>query len=223
MPVGGVLFSEMTPDPEWEGEFHRWYDEEHIPIRMKAPGFVGAQRYTRLDGPGFLAVYDLESPATLDTPEYKVIKTQPSELTARMLRDVKGFTRYIGKLLSWQAREGVSELEMLKSEVLYPVFFTVPVDRRDDFNAWYTQDHVPLLLNEPMWLGCRRYEIVDGGPETFTHLALHHISDRAALESPHREAARKTEWRDRMAAEPWFKGSYMMFSRRGDRFMGSQA
>jgi hypothetical protein len=218
MQPGGVLFSEMTPDPSWEADFHDWYDTEHIPIRMAAPGFLGAQRYSCADGPGFLAVYDLKSPQALQTDEYKRIKGEPSERTARLLRDVSGFTRYTGRLLSWQQQEAVSESEVLESPVLYSVFFTVPQERQADFNDWYTQDHVPKLLREPQWLGCRRYEIVDGAPEGYTHMALHHLSSIQALESPARTAARSTPWRDRLASESWFRGAYMAFTKRSQRF-----
>lgn len=223
MQPGGVLFSEMTPDPSWEANFHDWYDTEHVPIRMLAPGFLGAQRYSRNDGPGFLAVYDMESPETLKTNEYKRIKSEPSERTARMLRDVSGFTRYTGRLISWQQQEAISETEMLESDVLYSVFFTVPEDRQADFNDWYTQDHVPKLLQEPHWLGVRRYAIVDGAPEGYTHLALHHLASTDALKSPARAAARATPWRDRLAAESWFRGTYMVFTKRQQRFLAQPA
>lgn len=223
MRPGAVLFSEMTPDPSWEADFHDWYDTEHIPIRMAAPGFLGAQRYVRNDGPGYLAVYDMESPAALKTDVYQRIKGEPSERTARMLRDVSGFTRYTAELLSWQQQAGISEDEMLESPVLYAVFFTVPGEREADFNDWYTQDHVPKLLEEPQWLGVRRYRIVDGTPEGYTHLALHHLASTDALESPARAAARNTPWRDRLAAESWFRGAYMIFSRRQQRFLAQPA
>lgn len=222
MRPGAVLFSEMTPDTSGEAEFHNWYDTHHIPIRMAAPGFLGAQRYGRDDGPGFLAVYDMESPETLQTPEYKKIKGEPSETTARMLRDVTGFTRYTARLISWQQQANISEEDVLESPVLYAVFFTVPEERRDDFNAWYTEDHVPKLLDEKLWLGCRRYEIVDGGPENFTHMALHHLASADALHSPARAAARNTPWRDRLAAESWFKGTYTVFNKRNERFQGQR-
>ena len=112
---------------------------------------------------------------------------------------------------------------MLESQVLYAVFFTVPEDRQADFNDWYTQDHVPKLLDEPQWLGVRRYRIVDGAPEGYTHLALHHLASADALESPARAAARSTPWRDRLAAESWFRGTYMIFTRRHQRFLAQPA
>jgi hypothetical protein len=55
-----VLFSEMTPGASWEDEFNHWYDAEHIPPRMEVPGFINAQRYRNVDGPAYLALYNLE-------------------------------------------------------------------------------------------------------------------------------------------------------------------
>ncbi|MEJ5902437.1 hypothetical protein [Ochrobactrum teleogrylli] len=218
MKIDAVLFSEMTPDLSWEDEFNAWYDTHHIPIRMNAPGFVGAQRYQNTETGGYLAVYDMRSPGALKTSEYTEIKANPSEQTAWMLKNVKGFTRHTGKLLSWQLQQGISDAQFLASPFLYAVMFTVPESREREFNDWYVQDHVPHLLNCDAWLGCRRYRIVDGHPERYTHLALHHLQDLSALESPAREVARKTPWRNELAKEPWFKGQYLVFARHGERF-----
>lgn len=220
MRIGAVLFSEMTPSPDWEADFNSWYDTHHIPIRMAAPGFLGAQRYRNVASPAYLAVYDMETRAALTSPDYTQIKQNPSEQTAWMLARVEGFTRYSGQLISWQQQNEVDDRQMLDSPYLYAVFFTVPADREEAFNAWYVEEHVPLLLNCEQWLGCRRYRVVDGHPATFTHMALHHLHDLSALESPAREAARATPWRAKLAAEPWFKGQYAIFSRHGDRFVG---
>ena len=63
----------------------------------------------------------------------------------------------------------------------------------------------------------RRFRITDGEPEHWTHLGLHYLNDVKALESPERAQARKTPWRDRLAAEPWFKGKYTLFDRHKER------
>src|SRR5271154_5369789 len=93
----------MTPPADQEAEFNSWYDEEHIPLRMAVPGFLGAQRYVR-EGRNYLAVYDMDSPMILDTPAYKAVKDKPSELTKRMLGAVSGFSRYIGTSIGTQQR-----------------------------------------------------------------------------------------------------------------------
>ncbi len=99
-----VLFSEMTPDPAWESDFNTWYDSEHIPLRVALPGFIGAQRYQVQGTANYLAVYDMESPAVLESAAYQEVKTNPSEQTAWMLRNVTGFTRYIVQPIGTQAK-----------------------------------------------------------------------------------------------------------------------
>jgi hypothetical protein len=214
--AGGVLFSEMTPDAAWESEFNAWYDEEHIPIRMGAPGFLGAQRYRNVDGPDYLAVYDMTSPAALSTPEYQRIKGEPSATTKTMLGGVTGFTRYIGERFSETKRDGAKDHEL--APILYAVFFDVPLEAHAQFDAWYEQDHAPTLMKCKDWLMVRRFRIVDGAPGNWTHLALHYLADVAALESPERAEARNSPWRARLASEPWFKGKYAVFSKQGERF-----
>jgi hypothetical protein len=211
-----VLFSEMTPDPSWEADFHSWYDTEHIPLRMAAPGFVSAQRYRAHEAPGYLAVYEMASASALKTPRYQEIKGSPSALTRRMLGGVTGFTRYIGEETSAVQSKG-SRIAPLDAPWLYAVWFNVPEERRQDFDDWYGEDHVPLLMQCADWLQVRRFRIVDGEPEPWSHLALHYLADLRALDSPERAAARATPWRDRLARESWFKGKYQIFARHGPR------
>jgi hypothetical protein len=213
-----VLFSEMTPEAEWEGDFNRWYDEEHIPLRMGVPGFAGAQRYRR-NARDYLAVYDMADPGVLASDAYREIKDNPSETTAWMLRSVGNFTRYIGRPISTRSRDDGERF--IEAPVLYPVLFTVPQDRLVEFDAWYEEDHVSTLLESPDWLACRRFDIVDGSPGSYNRLALHYLASEEALESPARAKARRSAWRDRLAAESWFAGHYMVFERTGARFSGN--
>lgn len=212
-----VLFSEMVPEPDWEDEFNSWYDTEHIPIRMKVPGFIGAQRYRNVSGPGYLAVYDLRSRDVLTTDAYRQIKDNPSALSARMLGSVSGFTRNIGVLTSLQENTGLRG-DAVQAPILYAVFFNVPNDRQDEFDAWYTQDHVPLLLNCSDWSAVKRYRLFDAHPEPFTHLAIHYLQSQSALDSKERKQARETAWRGRLSKEDWFKGTYKVFAKAGTRF-----
>jgi hypothetical protein len=226
-----ILFSEMSPDPAWEAEFNDWYDQEHIPVRMAAPGFVSAQRY-RTGERGYLAVYEMDSPAALRTEVYERIKTRPSERTRRMLTGVSGFTRYIGNEIATARRpdkpnhnevEGRSQFSVqsksapVDTPFLYAVWFAVPPGRLADFDAWYDQDHVPILMQQKDWIAVRRFDIVDGEPESFNRLALHYLADAAALDRPEQRLARETPWRQRLAAEPWFNGRYNVFERHGTR------
>ena len=96
-----ILFSQMEPPAELTGEFHRWYETDHIPARMVLPGFLGARRYHALDGdPAYLAVYELDDLDALATEGYQQLKAAPSALTDRMLSLVNGFTRFTCEQIS---------------------------------------------------------------------------------------------------------------------------
>lgn len=69
---------------EFEDDFNRWYNEEHIPERLACPGFVGAQRYRDATNPlSYLALYHLDSVAALETPFYKGQLQHPTPWTER--------------------------------------------------------------------------------------------------------------------------------------------
>lgn len=214
-----ILFSEMSPDYDWEDRFNSWYDTHYIPARMKAPGFLSAQRYKDADRPNYLAVYELESEQTLETGDYRNIKAYPNTETKWILGNVAGSARYAGNEINDQRRKGIKE-DPLDAPILFTVFFSVPDESADDFNAWYTEEHIPMLLECKDWLACRRFAIFEGDPQPWTHLALHYLNDVSALDSPERQAASSTEWRERLAAEPWFNGSFLVYERWDERFLG---
>lgn len=218
MKQRSILFSEMTPEAGWLEAFNNWYDDHHIPVRMEVPGFTGAQRYQSVSDPSYLAVYDMVSTDVLKSEAYLEVKENPSDLTRKMLSSVSGFTRYIGTLISSQDNPQL-DIDPQDAPVLYAVFFNVPEASHDEFNDWYMNDHVPILLENKDWLGVHRFGLSDAHPEVFSHLALHYLADENVLQSDERAAARTTKWRDRLAKQAWFKGSYKVFSKHGARFV----
>jgi hypothetical protein len=67
----GFLLVLMQPPPAFEEEFNAWYDTEHLAERLAVPGFETALRYVCVDGtPRYLAMYDMASPAVLDSAAY---------------------------------------------------------------------------------------------------------------------------------------------------------
>ena len=58
----------MDVEPEWEEEFNRWYNEEHVPLLTKVPGVLSGRRFEAIEGePKYLALYELESPQVLES------------------------------------------------------------------------------------------------------------------------------------------------------------
>jgi hypothetical protein len=211
-----VLFSEMRPAPEWEDRFNTWYHEDHIPVRMVLDGWQGAQRYTSADDEDYLVIYDMTSPAVLKTPEYETIKTDPSDETKWMLANVSNFTRYIGTELG---RHGDIDTA-ITAPLIFATRFIVPEEDQAEFDEWMVDDHVPLLMKSEHWLGVRRFALPVAEPVGHTRLAVHYLASRDALTSPEREAARSTDFRNRMTRHDWFgKGSYRLFEAYGDRYL----
>jgi hypothetical protein len=215
-----VLFSEMAPDDSFTERFHEWYNTHHIPVRMACDGFASAERYSRQDGEGFLAVYEMDDINVLSSRAYKVIKNNPSDETAWMLASVKGLTRYLAAESSVKPVDRTEAYRALDAPLLYAVAFNIPNEAQAEFDAWYETEHVPLLLECKDWLMVRSLRVADGVPEKYTHLALHYLADARALQAPERDAARKTDWRNRLAKNVWFKANYTVFDRLGSRFVG---
>lgn len=211
-----ILFGEMSPGPDWEARFNKWCNTLYVPARLAVPGFLAAQRYKGEDRENQLIVFDLENESALKSPQLLKLVEHPNPETKWILGNVEDPTRYVGNQISDQSRAGLAS-DPADAPILFPVFFSVPDERAKEFNDWYTEEHVPLLLKAKHWLACRRYLIVDGEPEPWTHLALHYIADAAAFDAPERAAARDTPWRRKLAAEPWFQGRTLVFRRLGDR------
>jgi hypothetical protein len=216
-----VLYSEMTPPDGGLRAFNDWYDNHHTPSHVQGvPGFLSAMRYQSAVGPHFLAVYELDSPDALDCDEYRSRKLTPDEPTARMLESVSGFTRYIAAEAALSARGGAAE-DALDAAVIFSIFFRVPSERVGEFEDWYDTEHVPVLLECEDWLMARRLQIVEYDPEPYTHLFLHYLNHESALQSDALMAARQSEWRLRLAAEPWFTPTNVTYHRRRNRFSKS--
>jgi len=216
MQAPAILFSEMTPDTTWEDQFNEWYDDEHIPLRMAVAGFRSAQRYRIRGTRHYVVVYEMDSPAVLQSPAYLSVKNTPSGRTKRMIGGVTGFTRYIAEETGCYTKE-VEKADGLDAPCMYSVFFEVPPARQYEFDDWYEKDRIPQLLECKEWLLVRRFRIVDGEPKSWTHLTLHYLMDERALQSPERHRAHQSLWRARLAKESWFAPQYSVHHKHGSR------
>jgi hypothetical protein len=89
---------------------------------------------------------------------------------------------------------------------LFHVGLWTPAEFRDEFVAWYRLEHLPILLECPLWDGCRFVEQkVDAGCQFF---ALHQLAEKSALDSVERRRSRSTPWFTRLSANDWFDGAF---------------
>lgn len=61
------------PRPESLEVFHRWYEEEHLPLLAQVPGWRRSRRFTLVsgDGPAYLAMHDLDHSDVFSHPTYR--------------------------------------------------------------------------------------------------------------------------------------------------------
>lgn len=97
----GFLMVTMEPPPILEDEFNDWYDTEHIPERVKIPGFESGQRFVCVSGwPKYLAFYDLAEAGVLESEAYRSASWGGfSPWTKRVLTKVRGQYRASGDQL----------------------------------------------------------------------------------------------------------------------------
>jgi hypothetical protein len=194
----GLFYVYTDPGSVPEAEFHDWYDHEHGPRRLKVPGFRSGYRYGALDEakPSWLVVYDLDRADVLDSAEYKALGATASEHDKAVGAGLATLDRRIYEQVS---SAGAAPDE--PAPVLLAVAMTVPAGAEDDVQAWYTDEHIPMLLEVPGWGRIRRFRLVRGmdgaAPEL---LSVHELAGPQVLEEPGYLAAISTPWRDQVVA-----------------------
>ena len=86
----------------------------------------------------------------------------------------------------------------LKGTGLLMVWAEVPADEEDDFNRWYTEEHLAERLSVPGVLAAARYEAVQSGPK---HLACYELESPDVLTTPEylKYIENPTEWSRRVS------------------------
>ena len=93
----GLLLTMTEPPSAMEAEFNAWYDTEHLAERLAITGFRSARRWVADVAPGdgkYLATYELDSPAVLQSPEYLARFEAATPWTRRCLDKCVVFRRW---------------------------------------------------------------------------------------------------------------------------------
>lgn len=201
-----ILFDTAVAEVEHGVTFDVWYAGRHLPaLRSTFPAHASR-------------VYASASARSLTTILELAGSTDPLSVPCATAPQAAGVARteqFIAHAIGAQARPEAQDIGMTaqRAPIAYPVFFPVPAEREDAFNRWYDEEHLGILLGCPQWLACRRFKLATPHPSGYTHLALHYLAGIEALSSAERDRARATPWRDRLAAEDWFRGEYRVLHR----------
>jgi len=186
----GLLIAFSDPPPGEEDAFSAWY-EEHAASRLTVPGIFNARRYRAVEpeGPRHMACYDLREPETLQSPEYTRVRNEAPQYEREMMARLPRMDRRVLHL--------VLGCEPWTEDAPYQVTVALEpaADTRDDFIAWYREEHIPMLLSVPGWRRARLFEQVEGDGPSFC--ALHELDRLDVFDDP-AYAATRTPWRERV-------------------------
>jgi hypothetical protein len=144
--TAGLFYVYTDPGTVGETEFHDWYDHEHGPARLTVPGFGPAYRYRALDElkPPWLALYELDRPDVVESPEYKALGANASDRDMAVAGGLATLDRRVYEQISDDGSPAGRP-----APVILAVAMSVPEGSEDDLAAWYTEEHIPMLLRVP--------------------------------------------------------------------------
>lgn len=190
-----TLLLELSAPPQGKAEeFDRWYEQRMLPARHEKSVVLISRRYQDITSDReWLATYYLGGQSNDNLLVTGGDLSQPAgALMAQLPRFEQ--RRYERVPVPTSAHEAEAD----DTSLLMAVWWTPKAGTVDDFNAWYDEEHIPMLMKVPGWKAIQRYRLADGTGPAF--VALHFLESLAVLEHPaHREAG-QTAWRARSAA-----------------------
>ncbi|HEX6442666.1 MAG TPA: hypothetical protein VF007_10800 [Stellaceae bacterium] len=205
----GVLIASMNFAQVAVDEFHDWYDHEHIPERLRVPGFLNAERWIGAADPKVsVALYDLDNVGVLKSPAYLAVGgANGTPWTKR----VTGRTKMIIRLEGEQILPG-DALMPAGATALLLIAMNVAPEQEHEFNEWYNTEHLPQLGAVPGVLAARRYR---GTGATQRYAAIYHFANPDVPNSAAWKTAANTPWTERM--RPNFRDFLRLDCRRYSR------
>jgi hypothetical protein len=196
-----------------EAEFNRWYNEEHLAERLAVPGFLSGARYEAVKGgPKHLAVYELESPAVMESPAYKTVQANPTPWTERSGPQAIAttFIRNIYTMIHPRALPPTGAAAGM-APALQIGRMDVPAAVDAEWNQWYNTIYVPNYEKVPGVIRGRRYRAVVGTPAYMTFYEFEHpqVSESAAWMAQRDAVPASTTMRSHMKHAPGSPGVYV--------------
>ena len=213
--ANGILVPVVDYSGMAEDEFNDWYDLEHIPERLRVPGFLACERWIGVgDQKISVAVYDLDDVDVLQSPAYNAAGNHArggdnlSVWSKRVTARTRIQMRFEGELIE----QGVGDPPKLAPALLLNAMSVAP-EHEQEFNEWYNSEHIPALGAVPGTLCARRYR--GTGAATQRYLALYYLASAEVPNSKAWKAAANTPWTERM--RPHFRNHLRIVARRHQR------
>lgn len=215
-----VQFIRMGAPSAREEEWNQWYGKTHIPSRLSFPSYRYARRFVAISGePKYISLYDLADLEVYSCEAYLKLQDEehalPPDSFERLTPALPDFSRGL-----YEQIYPDEEYQPPDSEILLAVGIDVPLEKDEEFNAWYNTDHMVALSRVPGFITRRRFRAVEtqlsgragsklSGPK---YLALYDLADEHVLRS---EAFLKERWSPWMDwVHNWYNRRFMIVARR---------
>ena len=153
-----VFWVFMDVEKHREDLFNELYDTEHVPLLQAVPGVVRASRYRSPSptDPRYIAAYELESAAVLQSAEWKTAGE-----AGRWAKEIRPHT--MNRHLAMYEWVGGAPALTNKTPYVYWVMMDVEPHREALFNELYETEHLPLLSKLPGLVNVVRYRTATAG------------------------------------------------------------
>lgn len=231
VPSRGLLLVHVEPGPAVSASAcEDWHDNVHIPRVLDLPGplFLSCTRWTAADNktPTNLALYELAYPNVVHDPAY-VELTRPGTdvdcgpgLRAGVERDLMEKLEYVERRVYEPLEGGAYAAAAARYSGDYGetgrrgpgrYMSVVEVEMKKyaepEFNRWFDEEHIPLLMHVPGWVRTRRFVLKEAlgisGTSVESHPFSDSDSDTSSMEiQRERERERKRRWERKQERPP---------------------
>ncbi len=197
----GILLNSRNHARVPRDEYDDWYETEHLPERLRVPGFLSAERWVDItDSNVSVSVYDLDHIEVLAGVDYRAVGYENvSPWTKRIAKLSERILRFEGE----QTLPG-DQVSPVRAGGLLVNAMNAAAAGEADFNRWYDEEHIPALAAVPGTLCARRFRATQTSKQIY--LALYH------LESP-----------EVVTTQAWAKAVDTPWTKRVRPFMGDRA
>lgn len=239
-PNPGLIYVSKSLKPSLSvQECDDWYNNEHVPIRMRLPFFLNGFRYrafsseiwgsSAANAPEWLAIYDISDMWELRKNPYtgllspKVQSSRENDTIAKLTAKPK----YFDLISTYTARDFIP-LEQLaengrgeeeEGSILVVVGVTLKRARRPnaekEWDSWYENHHLPELAKVPGWRRTRRYQtsVIEDkatGAENIEYVTLNEFAKNNGLGGPQHQIAIDTQNKTDVVDKKW-RQSYQLY------------
>jgi len=165
---------------EIETEWNRWYDCEHIPKRLKIPGFISARRYKSVEneynilirtGPPdeiqecprrYITFYEISRLDVLSSEPYLELRDREASLPANSFEAVTVSLPEFHVGLYEQIYPEPGDYRRPQTRYIFVVGHDTPPEKEEEFNVWYNTEHIPGFIRQvPGFVASRRFRRVE--------------------------------------------------------------